>query len=161
MRLRSRLAPGAGLRLCRPTVSASTATMSSSATGSLPLFNDHEMPDRVDHPAQLRGVLPLDGVADAAQPERAQRVALAPVRPVGGLDLRDAQRAHAPTASSASAPAPSAPFAAPSADRTSVGSSGVPPRPRTLSTDSPRRAAISSGRRRSCSPAIVALTRLI
>src|SRR4051812_36670337 len=112
MRLRSRLAPGAGLRLWRPTASAST--VSSSATESVPLFEDDEMTDRVDHPAQLRGVRPLDRVADAAQPERAQSVALAPVRPVGRLDLRDAQRAHAPTASSASAPAPSAPFAAPS-----------------------------------------------
>ena len=31
------------------------------------LLDDHEMPDLVDHPAQLRGVLALDGLADAAQ----------------------------------------------------------------------------------------------
>src|SRR3954453_296973 len=160
MCLRARLAPGAGLRLCRPTVSGPTATMSSAATGLLPLFNDHEMPDRVDHPAQLRGVRPLDGVADAAQPERAQRVALAPVRPVGGLDLRDAHGAHAPTGSSVSAAAPSSAEAS-SAVSVSVAASGAPPRPRTVSTESPRKAATSSGRRRSCSPAIVALTRLI
>src|ERR687885_73734 len=101
------------------------------------------MPDLVDHPAQLRGVLPLDGLADAAQAERAQRVALLAVGPVGRLDLLDDQ-AHASTGSSTVVVAPFS-----------------PPRPSTRSTDRPRSVATSSGRRRPCSPAIVAFTRLI
>src|SRR3954468_2693882 len=110
------------------------------------------MTDGVHHPAQGLGVRPLDRLADPAQAERAQRVALAPVGAVGGLDLGDHERAHV-TASAITAGS--------SSDSSAVGSSGLPPRPSTLSTDRPRSAAISSGLRRSCRPAFVALTRLI
>src|SRR4051794_12151320 len=48
----------------------------------------------MDHPAQLRGVRALDVLVDAAQAERAQRVALLRVGAVGGLDLAD-DEAHA------------------------------------------------------------------
>src|SRR3954452_7996748 len=110
----------------------------------------------VDHAAQRLGVRPLNRLADAAQAERAQRVALAPVGAVGGLDLGDQKRAHA-TGSSAGV------STAASAWITSTGSSstGVLDRPRTLSTERPRSCAISSGLRRSWRPAMVALTRLM
>src|SRR3712207_9114541 len=76
------------------------------------------MPDGVEHPAQLRGIRALDRVADAAQADRAQRVALARVRAVGGTDLLDQVGAHASTASSdPPSPAPgSAAASASSAD---------------------------------------------
>src|SRR4051812_5328277 len=110
------------------------------------------MTDGMDHPAQLRGVRPLDRLADAAQAERPQRVPLAAVRAVGRLDLGDDQ-AHV-TASAITSGS--------SSDSSAVGSSeAFGPRPSTLSTDRPRSAATSSGLRRSCRPAIVALTRLI
>src|SRR3954451_9135797 len=98
------------------------------------------MPDLVNHPAQLGRVVALDRLADAAQAQRPQRVALLAVGAVGRLDLGDDQ-AHAGTSSSAAA------FS--------------PPSPSTRSTDRPRRVATSSGRRRPWSPAIVAFTRLI
>src|SRR3954470_3461474 len=106
----------------------------------------------VDHAAQRLGVRPLHRLADAAQAERAQRVALAPVGAVGGLDLGDHERAHV-TASAMTSGS--------SSDSSAVCSPGLAPRPSTLSTDRPRRAATSSGLRRSWRPAIVALTRLI
>src|SRR4051794_22566362 len=108
------------------------------------------MADGVDHAAQRLGVRPLHRLADAAQAERAQRVALAPVGPVRGLDLGDQERAHATTSSAASG-----------ASSGSGTTGGLPPKPSTLSTDRPRSCAISSGLRRSWRPAIVALTRLI
>src|SRR3954465_10467138 len=101
------------------------------------------MPDLVDHPTQLRGVVTLDGLADPAQAERAQRVALLAVGAVGRLDLRD----HETHAGASSEMVSVAPFS--------------PPRPSTRSTDRPRSVATSSGRRRPCRPAIVAFTRLI
>src|SRR4051794_31553823 len=106
----------------------------------------------MDHAAQRLGVRLLDRLADPAQADRAQRVALATVRPVRGLDLGDDERAHAGVASSdgvsasASAGASSAAGASPLVASTT---GGLPPRPRTLSTDRPRSAAISSGLRRS------------
>src|SRR3954451_2098224 len=115
------------------------------------------MADGVDHAAQRLGVRTLHRLTNAAQAERAQRVALAAVGAVGGLHLGDDERAHA-TGSSAGASASA------SAWIVSTGSSitgGRPPRPRTLSTERPRNCAISSGLRRSWRPAIVALTRLI
>src|ERR1044072_4975618 len=111
------------------------------------------MADGVDHAAQLRGVLALHGLADPAQAERAQGVALAAVGAVGRLDLLDDQ-GHASTVSSASAGASASPAA-------SGAGTPLPPSPSTRSTERPRRAATSSGRRRPCRPAIVALTRLI
>src|SRR3954447_7273887 len=109
------------------------------------------MTDGVHHAAQLRRVVALDGLADAPQPQGAQRVALAPVGAVGRLDLGD-DEAHV-TASAITSGS--------SSDSSAVGSSGLPPRPSTVSTDRPRSAATSSGLRRSCRPAMVALTRLI
>src|SRR5262245_1699942 len=109
------------------------------------------------HAAQRLGVRLLHRLADPAQPDRAQRVLLAPVRPVRGLDLGDDERAHASTVSSeASASGSSAAASSPL-----LAASGLGPSPSTLSTDRPRSAATSSGLRRSCRPAIVALTRLI
>src|SRR4051812_49994443 len=52
------------------------------------------MTDAMNHAAKLRGVLAFDGLADAAQAERPQRVALRAVRAVGRLDLGDVQRGH-------------------------------------------------------------------
>src|SRR5918999_2591921 len=103
------------------------------------------MTDGMDHAADLRRVVALDRLADAAQAERAQRVALAAVGAVGRLDLRDHER-HAGASTGADSTT-SPPFS--------------PPRPSTRSTDRPRSAAISSGRRRSWRPATVAFTRLI
>src|SRR5687767_9375462 len=97
----------------------------------------------MDHAAQLRGVLTLHGLVDAAQAERAQGVALAAVGAVGRLHLLDHER-HASTGSSTGA-ASAAPGVSPS----------------TELTERPRSVAISSGLRSSCRPAIVALTRLI
>src|SRR5215210_7239178 len=91
MRLRSRLAPGAGASECSPTVSGSTGART--VVGSSAIVLDlHQVGDGVELPAQLRGVLALDGLADAAQAERAHRVALLLVRPVLGLGLRDLDR---------------------------------------------------------------------
>src|SRR4051794_38705605 len=115
----------------------------------------------VDHAAQGLGVRLLDRLADPAQADRAQRVALAAVRPVRGLHLGDHEGAHAGVTSSAvvsSGAAASSDGASPLPASTT---GGLPARPSTLSTDRPRSAAISSGLRRSCRPAIVALTRLI
>src|SRR4051812_48271706 len=104
------------------------------------------MADGVDHAAQRLGVRALHRLADAAQAERAQRVALAPVGAVGGLDLGDQERAHATVSSVGVSTAGSASASA-SAWITSTGSSatGAPPRPRTLFTERPRSCAISSG----------------
>src|SRR5215217_2516202 len=106
------------------------------------------MADGVNHPAQLRGIGTLHRLVDAAQAERLQRAALGLVRAVGRLDLGDQQAAHASTAGSGSTCESSTTFT-PS------------DRPSTALTDRPRSCAISSGLRRSCRPAIVALTRLI
>src|SRR3954452_10694707 len=113
------------------------------------------MADGVDHAAQRLGVRTLHRLTDAAQADRAQRVALTAVGAVGGLDLGDDERTHAVTSSAASASAGA------SSAGVSATTGGLPDRPRTLSTDRPRSAAISSGLRRSCRPAMVALTRLI
>src|SRR5438128_12651138 len=115
------------------------------------------MADGVDHAAQRLGVRALHRLTDAAQADRAQRVALTAVGAVGGLDLGDDERAHAVTSSAASGSA----SAGASSAGVSATTGGLPDRPRTLSTDRPRSAAISSGLRRSCRPAMVALTRLI
>src|SRR5436190_7053386 len=64
-RLRGRRDPGAGLRLCRPIRSCSAIV------GDL-----DQMLYPADHAADLGGVGKLHLVPDAAQPERAQRLAL-------------------------------------------------------------------------------------
>src|SRR4051794_11611488 len=121
----------------------------------------------MDHAAQRLGVRPLDRLADAAQADRPQRVPLAAVRAVGRLDLGDDEGAHADvtssevSASGAAVSSVAAGASSPLVEATGSTTGGLPPRPRTLSTDRPRRAAISSGLRRSWRPAIVALTRLI
>src|SRR3954452_16486594 len=114
----------------------------------------------MDHAAQRLGIRLLDRLADTAQPDRAQRVPLAAVRAVGRLDLGDHERAHGVATSSVLSTA-SASVSVSTAATSPLATTGLPPRPNTLSTDKPRSAAISSGLRRSCRPAIVALTRLI
>src|SRR3954454_3717914 len=103
----------------------------------------------MDHAAQRLGVLLLDRLADAAQADRPQRVALPAVGAVGRFDLGDDERAHAVVASSAGASAGSSAGASASSPLVASTTGPLPPRPRTLSTDRPRRAAISSGLRRS------------
>src|SRR4051794_29485770 len=58
------------------------------------LLDLHEMADLVDRAAELRGILALDGRADLAEAERAQRLARLRVGPVLGLELRDLERRH-------------------------------------------------------------------
>src|SRR4051812_46687866 len=158
-RLRVLREPGAGLRVCSPTRGVS------SAIGDL-----HQVADPVDHAPDLLVVLDLDRLADLAQAERAQRLALRVVGAVLRLDLRHLHGA----ASSAPAGASPSASSAPSPAATAAGSAGSSPfpvaggassssacRPRTALTLSPRSSATSSGRRRPCRPAIVALTRLI
>src|SRR3954471_16989910 len=91
MRLRALREPGAGLRVCSPIRCSS----SESAIGDL-----HEVADPVHHAPDLLVVLDLDRLADPAQAERAQGLALRVVRAVLGLDLR---HLHASAVSSASA----------------------------------------------------------
>src|SRR5688500_15507840 len=98
------------------------------------------MADGVDHAAQRLGVRALHRLTDAAQAERAQRVALTPVGAVGGLHLGDDEGAHAGATSSAGASA----SAGASSEAGASTTGGLPPRPSTLSTDRPRSAAISS-----------------
>src|SRR3954469_3985861 len=88
-RLRALREPGAGWSVCRP--------MRSAVSSAIDL---HQVAHAVEHPARLLVVLDLDGVADAAQAERAQRVQLALVGAVARLDLR---HLHSAVASSASA----------------------------------------------------------
>src|SRR5215218_10200965 len=115
------------------------------------------MTDGVDHPAQLRGVRPLDRLVDAAQAQRAQRVPLLAVGAVGGLDLGD-DEAHATVSVVTSSSAAGSSAGASDSSPTTFTPSD---RPSTAFTERPRSCAISSGLRRSCSPAIVAFTRLI
>src|SRR3954447_25501264 len=119
------------------------------------------MADGVDHAAQRLGVRTLHRLADAAQADRAQRVALTAVGAVGRFDLGDDERAHDVVTSSAEVSTVSSEATGTSSPMVEVATGGLPPSPRTLSTERPRRAATSSGLRRSCRPAIVALTRLI
>src|SRR5436305_11383318 len=90
MRLRALREPGAGLRLCSPMRSGASAI----------LCDLDQMPHLVDHATQLRRVGMLDRLADAAQPEGAQRVALALAGPVLGAALGELQRAHSAAISS-------------------------------------------------------------
>src|SRR3954464_8930503 len=146
-RLRALRLPGAGLSVWSP---------KSSGLSEFSVIDPHQVADAVQHAARLRGVLNLDRVADAAQPERAQRVELLLVRPVLAFDLRHLHDAGASSAASV------VPFDSPAGPASSVSvAARSPPRPRTWLIDRPRSSATSSGVRRDWSPATVALTRLI
>src|SRR3954452_4747034 len=93
-RLRALRLPGAGWSVCRP-------------KSSFSVIDPHQVADAVQHAARLRRVLDVDRVADAAQPERPQRVELLLVRAVLALDLRHLHDAGASSAASV------VPFAAP------------------------------------------------
>src|SRR4051812_4931404 len=142
----------------------------------------HEVANPVHHAPDLLVVLDLDRLADLAQAERAQRLALGVIRAVLRLDLRhlhdseaSSEEASASGSSAAaaaagasgsalasvcaSAPAPAPfPFAGAAAG---ASSSSDACSPSTMLTLRPRSSATSSGRRRPWRPAIVALTRLI
>src|SRR5436190_23981839 len=64
-RLRALRDPGAGFRECRPIWFS-----------AIVVLDVDQVTHAMQHAARLRGVLDLDGLADAAQPERAQRLAL-------------------------------------------------------------------------------------
>src|SRR3954452_6308448 len=97
MRLRVLREPGAGLSVCSPTRGVS------SAIGDL-----HQVADPVDHAPDLLVVLDLDRLADLAQAERAQRLALRVVGAVLRLDLPHLHDSGASSAGSASAAGSSA-----------------------------------------------------
>src|SRR5215213_10231968 len=122
-RLRFLRDPGAGWRLWRPTIGSSALSssrfflavainsplrmlrgahplLSLERSSSVLRLHDDQVADRVEHPAQLRRVRLLDGMADLAQADRAQRVALLGVGAVGRADLLDHICAHASTVSS-------------------------------------------------------------
>src|SRR3954451_3571467 len=91
MRLRLLRLPGAGLSVCRP-----------KSSFSFSVIDPHQVAHAVQHAARLRAVLDLDRVADAAEPERAQRVELLLVRAVLAPDLRHLHDAGASSAAAAS-----------------------------------------------------------
>src|SRR3954451_6657791 len=151
-RLRALRLPGAGLSVCSP---------KSWELSEFSVIDPHQVADAVQHAARLRGVLDLDRVADAAQPERAQRVELLLVRAVLALDLRHLHDAGASSAASVvpfAAPPSASPAGAPSSVSVAARS---PPSPSTWLIERPRSSATSSGVRRDCSPATVAFTRLM
>src|SRR3954453_21567480 len=149
MRLRGLRLFGAGFSVCSPKSSVFS------------VIDPHQVADAVEHPAGLRGVLDIDRMADAPQPERAQRVELLLVRAVLALDLR-----HLHDAGSSSA-ASTVPFAAPSDSVPTRPPSSVsvaarsPPSPRTWLIDRPRSSATSSGVRSDRRPWTAALTGVI
>src|SRR5579875_2456073 len=110
------------------------------------------MADLVEHAARCGIVRDLHGVADATESEGAQRVDLALVGPVLGLELGDLEgrrgrRAHATVSSTESVARLSS--EAESASRLSpADSSGRVFKPSTVFTERPRRSATSSGVRR-------------
>src|SRR4051794_25149579 len=137
-----------------------------SSAMALFLLDLDQVPDPVGHAAGLLGVLDVDRVADATEPQRAQRVELLLVGAVLALDLGDPRHQACASTSASWASAPPAPSSGASAscdDRpSSVSPAGASLlRPRTSAIDRPRICATSSGVRRSCRPASVALTRLI
>src|ERR671933_637435 len=118
------------------------------------------MAHRVEHAAQLRGVLALDAVADASQPERAQRRELGGVGADARSLLGDAHGAHESVAldegSASCASAAGVPSGS-EADARSDPEAGAPsgpspPSPSTWLTDSPRSSATCSGGRSSWRP---------
>src|SRR6478609_1219261 len=142
-RLRGLRLLGAGLSVCSPKS----------------VIDLHQVAHAMQHPARLGGVLDVDRVADLAQAQRFQRPALLRVGPVRALDLCHLHGVATSSSVGVSvAGASSASVGAPS--RVSVAALS-PPRPRTWSMERPRSFATSSGVRRDCSPATVALTRLI
>src|SRR5258707_1613893 len=125
------------------------------------------MAHSVHHAPSLIGVVDLDGLADPAKTQRAQRVELFLVGAVLGAQLGDAQRAHPAGASSAgSGAAGSAPPSVAPASVIPLTCSPAPccvppPSPSTWLTVRPRSCAISAGVRSPRRPAAVAFTRLI
>src|SRR4051794_21790973 len=61
----------------------------SSSFSAIVLLDLDQVPDAVDHAPRLRRVLDVDRLADAAQTQRTQRLALRVVGAVLGLDLLD------------------------------------------------------------------------
>src|SRR4051794_23725659 len=163
------------------------SVFSSFSVSAIVLLDLQQVADAVDHASRLRRVLDLDRLADPAQAQRAQRLALGVVCAVLGLGLRDLHQElssdGAPSPSGTSAMASevvsggagdgsSGPVASAAASTASSRGSSAsalivsdacsrPDRPSTSSIDRPRSSATSSGRRRLCRPATVALTRLI
>src|SRR6185295_5774273 len=140
-RLRALRLPGAGFSVCSPKS----------------LIDLHQVAHAMQHAACLRGVLDLDGVVDLAQPQRAQGVDLLAVGSVAALDLRHLHAGSSSTATCASSAASVVPLTPASVSAACFS----PPSPRTPLIDRPRSSATSSGVRRPCRPATVALTRLI
>src|SRR5690606_34531782 len=116
-------------------------------------------PDQVghrrDHAADLGTVLTHDALADPAQAERAQGLALVVLAADGGLGLRDLQLCHHAPTFPASACFSSRALASPSARLRSM-TAGA-----TRSTGRPRRAATDSGSSSLRSASTVACTMLI
>src|SRR5205807_1154000 len=115
------------------------SSRSSSDSATRALRNFDQVRHLGEHSADLGGVLVLDAVADATQPERAQRLPLALVRPVARPALGDGQLAHA-SDSSASASASGSgdvasaallPFGLGAADTVSAATSGSVVNPST------------------------------
>src|SRR4051812_28538849 len=98
-RLRALREPGAGFSVCRPMASV----FSSFSVSAIVLLDLQQVADAVDHASRLRRVLDLDRLADPAQAQRAQRLALGVVCAVLGLGLRDLHQ----ELSSDGAPSPS------------------------------------------------------
>src|SRR3954470_17012031 len=112
-RLRALREPGAGLRECRPMRSSTPSPGESPRcvpfrASPSAILDLHEVADAVDHAPRLLVVLDLDRLADLAQAERAQRLALGVVGAVLRLDLRHLHDSGASSAGSASAAGSSA-----------------------------------------------------
>ena len=133
--------------------------------GSLALLDLDQVAHGVQHAARLLCVLDLDGVADAAQAQRAQGVQLFAVGAVLGAALGDGRASPSGRGVSSADHGGSlgsrAALRRPRAAARPGHCGCSPPRPSTWSIDRPRSFATSSGVRRPRRPAIVALTRLI
>src|SRR5829696_1154228 len=104
----------------------------------------HQVSHAMQHPADLLVVLDLDRLADLAQPERTQGLALRVVRAVLRLDLRHG--GHQAVTSAGSLCSSAASVVSPSSDEAALST-----RPSTRLTETPRSSATSSGLRRVCS----------
>src|SRR4051812_21040290 len=110
MRLRALREPGAGLRVCRPTRGSAAPSFVAPLRASLSAIGGdlHEVADPVEHAPDLLVVLDLHGVADPAQAQGAQRLALRVVGAVLRLHLSDLHSACGSSAASAAGAAASA-----------------------------------------------------
>src|SRR4051794_32441986 len=129
-RLRAFREPGFGFRLCRPIRSVVSVSFVSA-------IDLHQVSHAVQHPADLLVVLDLDRVADLAQPERPQGLALRVVRAVLRLDLR--HLGHQAVTSAGSLGSSAASRVSPSS------AAALSVRPSTRLTETPRSSATSSG----------------